>query len=145
MGFLVARIGLYHAPMSDDTRDDNPFTARIRRCPVCGEWFQAAGRGRYCSQACRQQAYRLRQERTREMQMEAWMQQLERRSALLLQTVYECPGCEQRFLLTRRCPDCNLMCRKLGLGGNCPHCDEIALVTELIGTDAAEAVSQPSR
>ena len=39
-----------------------PITARTRRCPVCGEWFPAAGRGRYRSQACRQQAYRLRQE-----------------------------------------------------------------------------------
>lgn len=71
------------------------------------------------------------------MQMEAWMRDLERRTALLQQTVYVCPSCEQRFLVTRRCPDCNLMCRKLGLGGNCPHCDELTLVTELIGTDVA--------
>jgi hypothetical protein len=79
------------------------------------------------------------------MQMEAWVQELERRSALLQQTVYECPSCEQRFLLVRRCPDCNLMCRKLGLGGTCPHCDEITLVAELIGTDAADAATRPSR
>jgi len=69
--------------------------------------------------------------------MEAWMRELERRSTLLQHTVYECPSCEQRFLVTRRCPDCNLMCRKLGLGGNCPHCDELTLVTELIASDVA--------
>ena len=123
--------------MSDDARDDTPLTVRERRCPVCGEWYQPVGRARYCSQACRQHAYRLRQEQTREAKLEAWMRELERRSAVLQQTAYECPSCEQRYLLIRRCPDCNLMCRNLGLGGNCPHCDELILVSELIGTDVA--------
>lgn len=123
--------------MSDDARDDTLLTVRERRCPVCGEWYQPVGRARYCSQACRQHAYRLRQEQTREAKLEAWMHELERRSAVLQQTAYECPSCEQRYLLIRRCPDCNLMCRKLGLGGNCPHCDELILVSELIGTDVA--------
>jgi hypothetical protein len=41
--------------------------------------------------------------------------------------VYECPDCEERFLDERRCPDCNLFCRRLDLGGTCPHC----LLTEL--------------
>ena len=123
--------------MSDDARDDTLLTVRERRCPVCGEWYQPVGRARYCSQACRQHAYRLRQEQTREAKLEAWMRELERRSAVLQQTTYECPSCEQRYLLIRRCPDCNLMCRKLGLGGNCPHCDDLILVSELIGTDVA--------
>ena len=122
--------------MSDDDRDDGRIVDRVHRCLVCGGPFKAAGRGRYCSHACRQKAYRLRQERTDEAQTEAWRRELERRTVLLQQTVYECPGCEERSLLTRRCPDCNLMCRKLGLGGLCPHCDEIVLVSDLIGTEA---------
>ena len=33
-------------------------------------------------------------------------------------TVYECPSCGER-LLERRCPECNVFCRKLGPGGCC--------------------------
>jgi len=40
--------------------------------------------------------------------------ELERRSALLQHTIYDCPNCEQRFLVTRRCPGCNLICRLCG-------------------------------
>lgn len=124
--------------MSDDARDDTLLTVRERRCPVCGEWYQPVGRARYCSQACRQHAYRLRhaQVQTREAKLETWMRGLERRSAVLQQTAYECPSCEQRYLLIRCCPDCNLICRKLGLGGTA-RCDELILVSELIGTDVA--------
>jgi len=48
--------------------------------------------------------------------------------------VYECPSCEER-LLERRCPECNVFCRRLGPGGRCPSCDEMVLIDEL-GTDA---------
>jgi hypothetical protein len=37
-----------------------------------------------------------------------------------------------RFLGERRCPDCNRFCRALGLGGACPDCDTLLLVTELL-------------
>ncbi len=47
-------------------------------------------------------------------------------------TVYECSTCGERFLGERRCPDCNLFGRNLGLGGACPECDQIVLVTELL-------------
>lgn len=123
--------------MSDDSRDGLSGPAlHSRRCLVCGEYFETAGRGRYCSRACQQRAYRLRQMRSLEEQQETWMRELERRTALLLQSIYECPRCEQRLLFDRRCPDCNLMCRKVGLGGECPHCQELTLVTELIGIEA---------
>jgi len=65
--------------------------------------------------------------------MKAWTRQLHEQQALLRQTVYECPQCTQRFVGQRRCPDCNLMSRKLGLGGGCPQCDEPVLVLELLG------------
>ena len=57
------------------------------------------------------------------------------RGALLTQTVYACPECEERYLGERRCPECNLWCRNIGLGGLCVHCDEIVTVAELVGDD----------
>ena len=50
----------------------------------------------------------------------------------VVSVVYECPGCGER-LLERRCPDCNVFCRRLGPGGECPACAEIVLVEELGG------------
>jgi hypothetical protein len=41
-----------------------------------------------------------------------------------LGVIYECPDCETRYLNQRRCPDCNLSCRRIDTGGTCPHCDE---------------------
>lgn len=46
--------------------------------------------------------------------------------------VYECPSCGERCV-ERRCPDCNVFCRRLGPGGRCPSCDEVVLVEELDG------------
>ncbi len=48
--------------------------------------------------------------------------------------VYECPDCEQRYLDERRCPDCNLFCRRLDHGGPCPHCGEVVALEELAAT-----------
>jgi ribosomal protein L32 len=45
--------------------------------------------------------------------------------------VYECPACEERFVDERRCPDCNVFCRRLGPGGCCPSCGEIVLADDL--------------
>lgn len=47
-------------------------------------------------------------------------------------TVYECSECGERFLGERRCPDCQLFARHLGLGGVCPECDQIVLLDELL-------------
>lgn len=52
----------------------------------------------------------------------------------VVSVVYECPGCGERGL-ERRCPDCNMFCRRLGPGGRCPSCDDVVLVEEL-GSDA---------
>jgi transcription initiation factor IIE alpha subunit len=53
------------------------------------------------------------------------------REAAHLGTVYECPDCETRYLDERRCPDCNLFCRRIDTGGNCPHCDEPVAISDL--------------
>ncbi|MGH3570058.1 MAG: hypothetical protein ACRDRH_29410 [Pseudonocardia sp.] len=45
--------------------------------------------------------------------------------------IYECPDCETRYVDERRCPDCNLFCRRIGTGGTCPHCDEPITLTDL--------------
>ena len=45
--------------------------------------------------------------------------------------VYECPGCGERLLGERRCPDCNLFCKSLDRGGRRPRCDEAVAAEEL--------------
>jgi ssDNA-binding Zn-finger/Zn-ribbon topoisomerase 1 len=54
-------------------------------------------------------------------------------SADAASSVYECSSCGERFLGEKRCPDCNLFSRNLGLGGTCPECDQIVLLSELLG------------
>jgi len=54
------------------------------------------------------------------------------RVSLNVLVVYECPSCEER-LLERRCGDCGVFCRRLGVGGGCPGCGEIVLAAELEG------------
>lgn len=50
----------------------------------------------------------------------------------VVSVVYECPSCGER-LVERRCPECNVFCRRLGAGGERPACAEMVLVEELGG------------
>lgn len=102
-----------------------------RRCPACAGPLSSA-RARYCSVACKQRAYRLRRVDPAPVDAAALAAELRRRGRLTARTVYECPGCEARFLGQQRCPDCNRFCRSLGLGGSCPACDEPILLAELL-------------
>jgi hypothetical protein len=52
-------------------------------------------------------------------------------------TLYECSSCGERFVGVRRCPECNLFMRALGVGGVCIHCDEPLLVAELLDEGGA--------
>jgi len=45
--------------------------------------------------------------------------------------IYQCPECEQRYVDERRCPDCQLFCRRIDLGGECPHCAEPVALSDL--------------
>jgi hypothetical protein len=120
--------------MCDVGRDDGVTSrAALRRCLVCGTVFEGRGRALYHSRACQQIAYRLRHQQDREPLLAAWTRELRERGTLVEQTVYECVRCQERYLGERRCSACSLMCRKLGLGGRCLHCDEPMLVTELLG------------
>ena len=48
-----------------------------------------------------------------------------------LSVVYQCPVRDQRYLDERRCPDCHLFCRPIGVGAGCPHCDEPVAISDL--------------
>jgi hypothetical protein len=85
-------------------------------CPACGNGFRPTGRGRFCSPACRQRAYRMRHQ-TEQPTADDLVIALGRQRRLVDQTVYQCTSCEERYLGERRCPGCNLMNRKLSLGG----------------------------
>ncbi len=114
--------------------DAPPRAPTDRACPVC-QTPVASGRARYCSDACKQHAYRLRHRSVATDDWTARRRALQRRRALVAQTVYECATCEARFVGDRRCNDCNRFCRALGPGGLCPHCDEPLTIAELLGQE----------
>lgn len=90
-------------------------------CPVCGSAFATSGRRRYCSDACKQKAWR---DQRAQPQVSGRVASVD--------TVYACPSCETRYLGERRCPDCNLFTKSLGPGAPCPHCDEPIALTDII-------------
>jgi hypothetical protein len=100
-------------------------------CPVCEDEFAAQGRRRYCSDACKQKAWRQR------LSLPAPV-----RRARRTEIVYACPACETRYLGERRCPDCNLFTRSLGPGAPCAHCNEPIAITDIIDDYQA---TQPRR
>ena len=101
-------------------------------CPVCATPLPSA-RARYCSEACKQRAYRRRQAERTAPDPTALAREFKRFRALGAHTIYECPACGERYLGVQRCPDCQRFCRALGLGGACPHCDQPILSQELLG------------
>lgn len=98
-------------------------TAEAPGCPTCGRPL-APGRRRYCDDACRQAAYRRRQGARGVPSPAA--------RAPKAETVYECPSCEERYLGEQRCEDCNVFCRRVGVGGCCPHCEGPVAVSDLL-------------
>ena len=91
------------------------------RCLTCGATFTASGRRRYCSDACRQAAWRQRQPTLTQSA----------KPAQRADTVYQCPHCDARYLNEQRCSDCNTFCHRLGPGAPCPHCDEPVTIADL--------------
>jgi hypothetical protein len=116
----------------------DPADARSQRsCPVCQASISSV-RARYRSDACKQRAYRLRQPDTTPLDLDVLTADLRSRQALVARTVYECPACETRLLGEQRCPDCYVFCRRLGLGGLCPHCDDPVTLAELLGIEEVQ-------
>lgn len=99
-----------------------------RACAACGGPLPGADpRRRYCSPACRMRAHRARRAGSGTASATT--------PATATSRVYECPGCGERLLDERRCPECNLFCRALGAGGECPCCGEPIALIELLGQD----------
>jgi hypothetical protein len=107
-------------PPRNDARNDTTAA-----CPVCGAPFTRNGRRRYCTDACRQAAWRRRA--ARPPRPAAPPGRRPRRQG----TIYQCDDCETRYLAGQWCPDCNRPCRRLGAGGYCP-CGELLTIEELI-------------
>jgi ribosomal protein L32 len=116
-------------PMRDGSRDG------ASGCLVCGAPL-ASPRARYCSRAHQQRAFRLRHQ-TSLPDLQRLRQELQRRHAVVAQTVYECSSCGERLVDERRCPHCNLFSRAIGLGGHCPDCDTPLLLVDLLGEEVA--------
>jgi len=98
-------------------------------CPVCHHAFRPTGRQKFCSDACRAAAYR----RRRDALQPPVVPRAQPRRPI---TVYECDTCGSRAVGEQRCADCATFMRKVGIGGNCPCCDEPVAVTELLGQEA---------
>lgn len=126
---LVAPAAAARAP--NPVRDGSRDGSAAGHCVICGQPVPRR-QARYCSRACQQRAYRLRHDPATTFDETAARRDLRRRRALTAQTIYECPACEERYLGERRCPDCNRFCRALGLGGQCPTCDDLLLLGDLL-------------
>jgi hypothetical protein len=109
--------------MRSPSSDDDTVT----NCPVCQRPFTPVGRQKYCGDACRAAAYR----RRRAAPLAATLVVPKARPRRPI-TVYECDTCGARALGEQRCADCATFMRKIGIGGNCPSCDEPVAVAELV-------------
>jgi hypothetical protein len=113
--------------MRDGSRDGDTG------CLVCGATLLST-RARYCSRAHQQRAFRLRQ-RVGQPDLPRLRQELQRRRAIVAHMIYECPSCGERLVGERRCPECHLYSRAIGLGGHCPECDTPLLLVDLFGEE----------
>ena len=109
-------------------------TDGTRTCLLCNAPLSSS-RAIYCSAACKQLAFRLRQRQAANPDVTLVRQQLKRQRLLAAHTIYECPSCDERFVGERRCPSCQLFCRALGVGGPCPECDQPILLSDLVGDE----------
>jgi hypothetical protein len=101
-------------------RDDGVTMA----CEHCGKAFDASGRRLYCSNACRQRAFRARRGTP---PLPARLKRAPKDG-----TVYSCPDCGTRYLGVQRCENRDRFCRRLGAGGPCPCCDEPVALKDLL-------------
>ena len=116
-------------------RDDTATTTPPERCPICQNTFQRIGRQRFCSDACRKTAWRRRHLAPAPAPPVAPVGKRQRDV-----TIYACPDCETRYFAQQWCPDCNRPCRRIGLGGLCPNCDEPVTVNDLFHPDTPTEV-----
>jgi hypothetical protein len=128
-------------PRCDVSRD--VWQSERRRCPApdCGRVLTSS-RARYCSGRCRMRV--LRQRRALDAQADVVEEVTPRGRRPSDHCVYECGSCGERFLGERRCPECNLFARNLGLGAACPDCDHPIVLAELPPDRSAKEVMRLS-
>ena len=96
------------------------------RCLQCDGLLPNQRSRRYCSDKCRVAAWR------RKHQLPKAAPVLPAKGPSRSEaTIYECPQCETRYVGVQYCIDCSSFCRKVGLGGTCPNCDEPVTYEEL--------------
>jgi hypothetical protein len=118
--------------IAEPSREPSHTGSSSSTCLVCGVPLSAPQQ-RYCTRACQQHAYRLRHQRPTRLDLSLLRAELGRQQSLLHHTVYECPTCGTCAIGEQRCAECNIFTRRIGLGGSCPECDAVILLTELIG------------
>jgi endogenous inhibitor of DNA gyrase (YacG/DUF329 family) len=89
-------------PSRNDNRNDTTTP-----CPACGQQFVRSGRRQWCSDACRQAAWRRRNVVLAPPEIALVLPKRTKRDA----TVYECPNCETRYLGNQYCSDFLPSCR----------------------------------
>ena len=110
-------------------------TTTMTVCAHCGAGFTPVGRRRWCSDTCRQAAWRRRRAAPRRPTQPA-----------KIDTVYECPRCQTRYLGEQRCDDCNTLVPAPGPGlALPPHCDDLVAVTDLVADNQYKRGSQHKR
>ena len=115
-------------------RDDNETTTATTSCPLCGRPFIPIRRQQFCSDRCRKTAWRRRHAPIPNL-MPVGPSPPRRET-----TIYACPDCDTRYLAQQRCPDCHVFCRRVDIGGLCPHCDEPVTLTDLLGDTTRQEV-----
>ena len=95
-------------------------------CGICGGPLPPGRTRTWCSDACRQAAWRRRHAST-PTPLEVPPARSRRAG-----TVYECPDCDTRVLGIQRCEDCATFMRRLGRGGHCPSCAEPVTIDEIL-------------
>jgi hypothetical protein len=117
-----------HTPL----RDDNETTTSPPKptCPICGAPFTPVRRQTYCTNACRQIAWRRRHTPHDPDNATTLPPARSRRD----HTIYTCTDCDTRYLAEQWCHDCHRPCRRLGPGGECP-CGELLTINELLQGD----------
>lgn len=96
-------------------------------CAACNGPMPTGRTRQYCSPACRQDGYRRRHQPPRTSTL------LPARRSRRDGTVYACSDCDSRYLGEQWCFECTRPCQRLGAGGLSPCCEEIVLVSEILG------------
>jgi hypothetical protein len=101
--------------------------------PRAGGRSPPAGRRRWCSDACKQAAWR------RARAPAAPAPPIPPGGRKRDTTIYECGNCGNRQLGTQRCNGCGTFMTAAGIGGLRPHCDEPVAIQELLADTTRNA------